>query len=62
MSKPTADFCLGFTGAVEEAVSYGFVTVICPFCGEPQRIEPDGYYDSVECPACGNSYKTEGVI
>lgn len=46
----------------EEAVLDGVVTVKCPYCGEEKCIEPDGYYDDIECEVCGGHYSTVGVI
>lgn len=49
-------------GPAEEAVMEGVVTVACPYCGEERLIEPDGYYDDIECEKCKRHYSTIGII
>lgn len=46
----------------EEALMDGVITVMCPFCGEERQIEPDGYYDDIECENCEAHYSTMGVV
>ncbi|TKJ44613.1 hypothetical protein CEE34_10995 [Candidatus Aerophobetes bacterium Ae_b3a] len=46
----------------EEALMKGVITVICPYCEEERQIEPDGFYDDIECEICGGHYSTIGVI
>ena len=46
----------------EEAVNEGHLTVKCPFCETERLIEPDGFYEDIECEGCGEHYRTIGVI
>jgi len=50
-----------FEDEVHSAISYGLITVVCPFCGYPREIEPDGNYDDVTCENCGKHYRTQGI-
>lgn len=51
----------GIREALEHAISNGCITVLCPYCGTRRTIEPDGFYDDVECNCCHKHYRTEGV-
>jgi len=46
----------------EEAVMEGVITIACPYCKTERIIEPDGFYDDIECETCGEHYRARGVI
>lgn len=58
----TAKFVGGFIVQAKNAVMNGIITVACPHCEIEREIEPDGFYEDVECEGCGRHYRTMGII